>query len=105
MGNAFPCACHRERALLSAGARSRRIPSGNPSPEPTLAYPRLAAADDLVFDDAPAVGFALPRPLHGLRVEVDAVRVLNVAAALVLLALAAPVMLLVALLVKLTSPG
>lgn len=70
----------------------------------SVPYPRLATADDLVLVP-PAPELVLPRAFEGLRVDVDTVRLLNVAAATLLLVLAAPLMALVALLVKLTSAG
>lgn len=80
-------------------AARRRPPGRTP-----FSFPRLAAADELEIA-LPSPGWPIPRPLEGLRLDVDPVRMLNVAAALLLLALAAPVMAIVALLVKLTSRG
>ncbi|HSU13074.1 sugar transferase [Longimicrobium sp.] len=70
----------------------------------TFSFPRLAAADELMLAP-PAPGISIPRPLEGIRLDIDPIRLVNVAAALLLLVLAAPVMAVIALLVKLTSPG
>ncbi len=74
-------------------------------PRASFTYPRLVTADELVITPAPVPELSIPRPFEGLRLDVDAVRAINVAAALLLLALAAPLMLVIALLVKLTSRG
>jgi lipopolysaccharide/colanic/teichoic acid biosynthesis glycosyltransferase len=79
------------------------MPRGGPT-RTTLAFTRLAPAGDEHAVAAEAPPLALPG-LGAWTARVDWVRLLNVAASLLLLLLTAPVMLVVAVLVKLTSRG